>query len=152
MIRRDAYPLPQIDATLDALAGAQYFTTLDLASGYWQVELEENAKKTAFSTPFGHFEFDVMPFGLTNAPTTFQRFMDCVLAGLSPEQCLIYLDDIILSQTFRENLQRLSNVLQDIRNDGLKLQGSKCEFACKEAHNLGHIVSEAGIAPDPDKI
>ena len=113
MTRRDAYPLPRIDATLDALAGAQYFTTLDLASGYWQVELEEAAKeKTTFSTSFGHYEFNVMPFGLTNAPPTFQRLMDCVLAGISPEQCLIYLDDIIVfSQTFQEHLQRLSNVL-----------------------------------------
>ena len=113
MTRRDAYPLPRIDATLDALAGAQYFTTLDLASGYWQVELEEDAKeKTTFSTSFGHYEFNVMPFGLTNAPPTFQRLMDCVLAGISPEQCLIYLDDIIVfSQTFQEHLQHLSNVL-----------------------------------------
>ena len=154
MTRRDAYPLPRIDATLDALAGAQYFTTLDLASGYWQVELEEDAKKkTAFSTPFGHYEFNVMPFGLTNAPPTFQRLMDCVLAGISPEQCLIYLDDIIVfSQTFQEHLQRLSNVLKEIRKAGLKLQGSKCKFACKEVHYLGYIVSQGGISPDPDKL
>ena len=107
MTRRDAYPLPWIDATLDALAGAQYFTTLDLASGYWQVELEEDVKKTAFSTPFGHYEFNVMPFGLTNAPPTFQRLMDCVLAGISPEQCLIYLDDInvFLPGTFAASIK-----------------------------------------------
>ena len=92
--RHDAYPLPRIDATLDSLAGCQYFTTLDLASGYWQVAVDEPDKeKTAFSTPQGHFEFNVMPFGLTNAPATFQRLMDCVLSGLTYEQCLIYLDD-----------------------------------------------------------
>ena len=67
------------------------FITLDLASGYWQVELEEADKeKTAFSTAEGHFEFNVMPFGLTNAPSSFQRLMSCVLAGLTDEQCLIY--------------------------------------------------------------
>ena len=89
----DAFPLPRIDSTLDSLAGARYFSTLDLASGYWQVEVNETDKeKTAFSTPQGLFEFNMMPFGLTNTPATFQRLMQCVLAGLIPEQCLIYLD------------------------------------------------------------
>ena len=73
MTHRDASPLPRINETLDSLAHASVFTTLDLASGYWQVELEESAKeKTAFSTPGGHYEFNVMPFGLTNAPSAFQ--------------------------------------------------------------------------------
>ena len=92
---KDAYPLPQIDETLEALAGAQMFSTLDLASGYWQVEVEEGDKeKTAFSTRDGHFEFNVMPFGLTNAPATFERLMECVLAGLTYEECLIYPDKV----------------------------------------------------------
>ena len=93
----DAYPLPRIDATLDSLAGATYFTTQDQASGYWQVAVEEQDKETtAFSTAEGHLEFNVMPFGLTNTPATFQRLMECVLAGLVGEQCLIYLDNIIV--------------------------------------------------------
>lgn len=79
--------------------------------------------------------------------------MDCVLAGISPEQCLITLDDkIVFSQTFQEHLQHLSTILQQIRKAGMKLQASKCHFACKEVHYLGHIVTEAGISPDPDKI
>ena len=80
---KDAYPLPRIDETLESLSGSQFFTTLDLASGYWQVEVEGDKEKTAFSTREGHFEFSVMPFGLTNAPATFERLMECVLAGLT---------------------------------------------------------------------
>ena len=151
---RDAYPLPRIDSTLDSLSGATYFTTLDLASGYWQVEVEEADKeKTAFSTLEGHFEFNVMPFGLTNAPATFQRLMECVLAGLVGEECLIYLDDIIVfSSTFKEHLLRLSRVFQALCDAGLQLKPSKCHLALKQVRYLGHIVSKDGITPDNDKI
>ena len=150
---RDAYPLPRIDATLDSLAGSTYFTTLDLASGYWQVEIEEQDKeKTAFSTPNGHFEFNVMPFGLTNAPATFQRLMECVLAGLTGSQCLIYLDDIVIfSKDFTEHIERLEKVFQALNEAGLTLRPSKCHFAQREVNYLGHIVSATGVKPDPCK-
>ena len=153
MTHRDAYPLPRIDATLDSLGDCSLFTTLDLASGYWQVEVAEPDKeKTAFSTARGHFEFNVMPFGLTNAPATFQRLMECVLAGLSGEQCLIYLDDIIIfSSSFEEHLVRLVSVLQRLRQAGLKLKPAKCHFAMKQVVYLGHVISAEGIYPDPSK-
>ena len=108
------------------------FTTLDLASGYWQVEVtEQDKEKTAFSTPNGHFEFNVMPFGLTNAPATFQRLMECVLAGLSGEQCLVYIDDIIIfSESFQEHLNRLVRVLQRLREAGLKLKPKNASLLC----------------------
>ena len=93
---KDAYPLPRIDDTLDMLAGKQWFSTLDLASGYWQVSLSQEARiKTAFATHSGLFQFKVMPFGLCNAPATFERLMDRVLQGLRWSRCLVYLDDII---------------------------------------------------------
>ena len=151
---RDAYPLPRIDATLDSLTGCRYFTTLDLAAGYWQVKLEEDDKeKTAFSTPQGHFEFNVMPFGLTNAPATFQRLMECTLAGLTHQQCLIYLDDIIVfSSSFPTHLERLRNVFTALRQANLQLKLSKCAFVQKEVRYLGHIVSVDGVKPDPKKI
>jgi len=95
---KDAYPLPRIDETLDLLSGAAYFSTLKLASGYWQVEMADRDKaKTDFSTPCGHYKFNVMPFGLTNALSTFQRLMEYELSGLTLNECLIYLDVIIFS-------------------------------------------------------
>ena len=85
--RKDAYPLPRIDATLDTLSGSQWCSTMDLLSGYWQVEMDEvDKEKTVFCTTKGLFQFRVMPFGLCNAPATFQRLMDLVLAGLQWSQ------------------------------------------------------------------
>ena len=143
----DAQPLPRIDATFDCLAGSTLFTTLDLASSYWQVEVSpEDKEKTAFSTPYGHFEFNVMPFGLTNAPATFQRLMQCILAGISGEACLSYLDDIIvISSTFEECLHRLDEVLRRLRVANLKLKHPECHFAQSEVNYLGHLISRNGI-------
>ena len=93
---KDAYPLPRIDDTLDMLAGKQWFSTLDLASGYWQVSLSQEARvKTAFATHSGLFQFRAMPFGLCDAPATSERLMDRVLQGLRWSRCLVYLDDSI---------------------------------------------------------
>ena len=104
--KKDAYPLPRIDATLDTLNGSQQFTTLDLLSSYWQVKVcEADHPKTAFCTTEWLFQFRVMPFGLCNAPATFQRLMDLVLAGLQWSECLVYLDDVICTRT---QLQRAS--------------------------------------------
>ena len=112
--RKDAYPIPRVDDTLDTLAGAQWFSTLDLISGYWQVEVnEEDREKTAFCTPDGLYEFKVMPFGLCNAPATFQRLMDLVLAGLQWSTCLVYLDDVVIAgKTFKEHISCLRAVFQ----------------------------------------
>jgi hypothetical protein len=86
---KDCYPLARIAETLDSLAGKNYFSTLNLASGYWQLEVDQKDRpKTAFTTGQGLFEFSVMPFGLTNAPSTFQRLMETVLAGLTWNHCL----------------------------------------------------------------
>ena len=95
---KDAHLLPRIDDTLESLHGAQYFTTLDLKSGYWQVPInEEDKEKTAFRTSSGQlYEFNQLPFGLCNAPATFLRLMDRTLAGLAWNICLYYLDDIIV--------------------------------------------------------
>ena len=107
---KDGYALPRMDDTLDCLHGAKWFSILDLKSGYWQVELEEEAKPlTAFTMgPLGFWECERMPFGLTNAPATFQRLMESCLGELHLSCCIIYLDDIIVfSWTPEEHLVRL---------------------------------------------
>ena len=111
--RKEAYPLPQVDDTLDTLGGSKFFTTLDLASGYWQVEVTaEDRPKTAFSTPEGLYQFKVMPFRLCNAHATFQRLMDRVLGGLKWSSCLVYFDDImVIGSTFKDHLQHIAGVL-----------------------------------------
>ena len=151
---KDSYPLPRIDDSLDTLRQAKYFSTLDLASGYWQIELSEDAKaKSAFCTTSGLFQFRVMPFGLTNAPATFQRLMERVLAGLQWKICLVYIDDIIIfSSSIESHLQQLEEVFTRLRSAGLKLKPKKCHLFKRKVQYLGHVVSEHGIETDPDKI
>ena len=112
---KDAYPLPNIEDNIDALKGAKWFSTLDLASGYWQVAMDENDRaKTAFCTKYGLFQWKVMPFGLCNAPSTFERLMERVLQGLQWESAVLYLNDVIVfGSDFDQHLSRLQTVLAD---------------------------------------
>ena len=128
---KDAYSLPRIEESLDCLNGASIFTSLDLKSGYWQVELDdESIPLTAFTVgPLGFYECVHMPFGLTNAPATFQCLMESCLREMHLNWCIIYLDDVIIfSKTPEEHIERLQAVLQKLRSAGLKLKPSKCEF------------------------
>ncbi|KRY42282.1 Retrovirus-related Pol polyprotein from transposon 17.6 [Trichinella spiralis] len=150
---KDAHPLLRIDDTLDALAGAQWFSTLDLASGSWQVEVEQqDREKTTFTTPFGLYQFKVMLFELCNAPATFQRLMETVLRGLVGSDCLVYLDDVIVfGKTAEEHTARLREVFRRLWEVGLKVKPEKCRLMKRRVAYLGHIISEKGIATDPSK-
>ena len=149
-----AYPLPRTDMCLDAMAGAQWFSTFDLRSSYHQVPLKvSDADKTAFICREGVYRFKTMPFGLCNAGTTFQRLMDIVLSGFSFEICLAYLDDIIFfSKDEQSHVERLRLVFTRLQSAGLKLKPSKCHLLQRSVSFLGHVVSPEGIATNPQKI
>jgi len=152
--KRDCFPQPRVVDTLDTLAGAKWFSTLGLKSGYWQVTLyPEDKEKTAFSTGQGLWQFTVMSFGLYNDPATIERLMESVLRGLTYEACLVYRDDaIVIGRTFQEELDNLQMVLQRLREARLKLNPYKCQLFRKEVRYLGHIVSSLGVTTDPEKL
>ncbi|XP_066445489.1 uncharacterized protein, partial [Eleutherodactylus coqui] len=151
---RDAYPLPRIEESLSSLGRAKYFSTLDLASGYWQVPVAEKDKtKTAFILPMGLYEFNRMPFGLTNAPGTFQRLMEHCLGDLNFESVLIYLDDIVVFGTsFEDHLKKLRQVLGRLQDHGLKIKPKKCQLLQQRIEFLGHVVTPEGVQPAPSKV
>jgi transposase InsO family protein len=152
--KQDFYPLPNLQETLDSFCGANLFTVLDVTSAFHQIDMEEQDKeKTAFTTPDGHYEFNKLPFGLMNSPSTFQRFMNTTLSGLTGEICLVYLDDILVfnSGGVSDHLSKLSRVLDRIRDANIKLKPSKCEFLVSTVKYVGHIISQDGIRPDPSK-
>lgn len=150
----DKYPIPNMEEILDKLGRSMYFTTLDLAKGFHQVEIDErDVHKTAFSVEGGHYEFLRMPFGLKTAPATFQRLMNVVLGDLLGKICLVYLDDVIIfSTSLEEHLNSIRLVLNRIKKANLKIQPDKCEFLKKETEFLGHIVTREGIKPNDKKV
>lgn len=150
----DRYPLPQISELLDKLGRCQYFSVIDLKSGFHQIEVDPDSRaKTAFSTPNYHLEFTRLPFGLKNSPATFQRLMDNILRGIANEFCCVYLDDIIIfSVSLAEHLARLEEVFKRLRKANLKIQLDKTEFLRTEVAYLGHVITPEGVKPNPDKI
>ena len=150
---RDRYPLPRLDESIESFFGARFFSTLDLLSGYHQIEVFEDDKpKTAFTSEFGHFEYNRMPFGLTNAPATFQRLMNNILQQFLYKSVVVYLDDIIIfSKSFELHLIDLQNVFKVLQTVGLKLNLKKCSFFKETVSYLGHVISKNGILPDPSK-
>ena len=151
---KDAYPIPIIDSLFGYLSAATYFTTLDLASGYYQVRMDAKSQEyTAFACDFGFFEYKVMPMGLTNACATFQRLMNNVLDGLIGKICLVYLDDIIIfSNNLEEHIEHVKLVAQRLREHNLKIKLSKCKFAQQRVEYLSHIIENGSIKPNPAKL
>jgi hypothetical protein len=148
----DPFPIPRIDDVLDSMSGAIWFSSLDLKSGYWQMELDESSiPKTAFSTPDGHYEFKRLPFGLKNAPADFSRLMYQLLGHLPFVK--IYIDDItIFSKNLKDHIEHLEEVLSILNTSGLKLNREKCSLFRKEIKILGFVISKNGIMMDKSKV
>ena len=145
--KKDAYPLPQMQETMESMVGTQLFSTMDLKSGFWQVKMAKDSQQyTAFTVgSMGVYEFLRMPYGLCNAPATFQRLMQNCLRELNLTYALIYLDDVIVfSRTEEEHLHRLRVVFGRFLEHGLKLKPSKCHFLQDEITFLGHEISADG--------
>lgn len=149
----DAYPMPRVDDLIDQVAGSPYITTLDLTKGYWQVPVaKEDREKTAFTTPFGFYQFTRMPFGLQGAPATFQRMVDKILNGLN-DFAGAYIDDVIVfSRSWSEHLQHLETVLRKIQQAGLTIKRKKCQFGMAECGYLGHVIGSGKVCPEVAKI
>lgn len=152
---KDRHALPHISDILDCLAGAVWFSKLDLIAGYHQVRVkEEDIPKTAFVTPNqGQWEFRVLSFGLCNAPPTFQRLMNSVLRPHLGKFVSCFLDDVVIySKTKAEHAEHIRQVLHCLKEAKLYAKKSKCEFYKQEIDFLGHVVSKEGLSPDPDKL
>ena len=146
------HPLPKIDKMYAKLKGTKVFSTIDLRSGYYHIALGKDFRaKTAFVTPFGKYEFLMVPFGLAQAPAYLQLLMNQVLEGLN--FTMTYLDDIIIfSNSEEEHLLYLEEVFHRLREAGLKMKQSKCNFFKSQIHYLGHLISENVISPLLDKL
>ena len=153
--QKDANKSQLISDIVDKMHGANFFSALDLCSGFYQIPLEKHSRAyTSFSTPLGLFQWCVMPMGLSNSPAVFQRAMNQVLAAhIKANYCLVYLDDIlIMSTSAEEHAKHLDAVLTSLHEHNLCCQLPKCEFALPELRYLGHLVSGVGVRPDPKKV
>jgi len=154
MTKKFVYPLPNVDDCIETLSGKRYFSLIDFASGFWQIEMEEKSKElTAFRTEDGLFQFKRMPFGLTNAPASFQRLINLTLAGLKGLNLQIFIDDVCVgTKTWSEHLAMLSKLLELVEKANLKIKSSKCIFAAEKVTFLGHEISAEGIRQEQSKL
>ena len=151
---KDSFPLPNIEDNLSRLSTSKIFSGIDGAGAFHVVSIrEQDRAKTAFSTPWGLFEFVCMPFGLTNAPATYSRLVQKVLEGIPTNIALPYLDDTCIhTESFDEHLEALERVFQAHENAGLTLQPPKCQLFQPSIEYLGHVVSARGITPIPKSL
>ncbi|UYV73063.1 K02A2.6-like [Cordylochernes scorpioides] len=153
-LRNQDYPMIRIDTAMAAVGGAKYFSTLDLASGYYQLKLDSNVTKCfAFQTPFGKFEMSRLPQGCKISSNVFQREMHRILSGLLGKNCQCFIDDVLIySESLEQHLADLTEVLDRLRKYGLQVRPSKCQLFQEEVTFLGHRVDKDGIHPKENNI
>jgi hypothetical protein len=151
---KSKYPVPIIVELLDELAGACWFSILDLRDGFHQILLKPGEEyKTSFQTHTGHYEFRVMAFGLTGVPGTFQKAMNHTLAPLLRKCTIVFFDDILVyNRSLQDHFTHLQQVFELLSSDHWKIKMSKCNFAQPQVTYLGHIISSAGVATDLAKV
>ena len=148
--KKDSFPLPRMQETMESMVGARFFSSMDLKSGFWQVRMSEKVRQyTAFTVgSLGVYEFLWMPYGLCNAPATFQRLMQNCLGELNLTYALVYLDDVkVYSRTEEDHLRQLQAMFECFYEHRLKLKPSKCSFLRKQITFLGHKISADGMKP-----
>lgn len=150
---KNRYPLPLIADLTDVLQGAQIFTAIDLRDSYALLRIKEGDEwKTAFRTPYGHFEYQVVPYGLSNAPSAFQNLVNDTLREKLDTCVVVYLDDILVySKNEEQHVKDVTWVLQRLKDMGLKVKPEKCEWHKEQVTFLGYLVGRDGIAMDPRK-
>ena len=153
MTNKNSYPLPRVDGLLDEVGQAQYFSVIDLRSGYHQIRIaEEDIPKTAFNTRYGHYEYTVVPFGLTNAPAAFMTIMNDVFQDYVDKFVCCYLDDILIySESWEQHMKHIELVLQRLRQVKLYAKLSKCVFGTQEVEYLGFILKAGKLAMNRNK-
>jgi hypothetical protein len=154
--RKDRYPLPLIQETLNNLSKAKWFTKLDVSAAFHKIRINPGDEwKTAFRTRFGLYEWLVTPFGLANAPSTFQRYINWTLRKYIDDFCSAYLDDVLIytDGSLKEHRKHVNKVLDALGQAGLSLDIKKCEFEVKSTKYLGFIIEAGqGLRMDPEKV
>jgi hypothetical protein len=147
----DSISLPGIDDNLARLSGSSAFSCVDGAGAYHCVGVHKaDRPKTAFSTPFGLWQFKTLPIGLCNAPATYTRLVQMVLEGISYDDALPYLDDTCIhSKDLDGHYVSMKKVFDAYRRAGLKIQPSKCHLFQAKIEYLGHFISKDGVSPVP---
>lgn len=151
-VKRERFILPTPEEIIAELSGATVFSSLDAASGFFQIPLHSGSSRlTTFITPFSRYCFRRLPFGITSAPEIFQRKMTETLQGL--QGVAVYMDDIVVhGKDMEEHDLRLQKVLERVESAGLKLNKEKCKLRQKQLSFLGQVVDAAGVRPDPAKV
>ena len=151
---KNRYPLPLASELFDATQGARYFSKIDLRTGFHQIRVAEaDRHKTAFSTPFGHYEYNVLAMGLCNAPATFMQLMNDTFRSALGKYVLVYLDDILVySKTLKEHEEHVAAVFEKLRQQRLYAKRSKCELFLAEVDFLGHRLGRGRLGTNADKV